>query len=113
MSRPPPLPPPFLRAVEEVTEPGLGVMQLKMEIARLLGENGRLRRERNEARTLAESPSVPPPATRGRKVAVMGAAAGVGGVLLLLARLVLRFVADQWPEYAPLADSLLGVLGGL
>lgn len=123
MSRPPPLPPPFLRAVEVDTEPGLGAMALKTEIARLLTENGRLRSERNDARLerdglraeLVSPDSLPPPTPRQRrhKVMVVGAAAGVGGGVLVLARLVLRFVADQWPEYAPLVDGLLGILGGL
>ncbi len=108
------LPPPFPPAREESTEPGLGAMALRMEVARLLQENGRLRRERNEARTLAaEAPSIPPPPTRGRKVAIMGTAATAGGALFLVARLILRFVAEQWPELAPLCEGLLGVLGGL
>lgn len=108
MSRPPPLPPPFLRAVEDVTEPGLGALALRQENARLMEDNARLRRERNEAR--AEKTSTAPPPRRGKGLAV-GAAAGSG--LFLALRLVLRAVADQWPEYAPLAEALLGMLGGL
>jgi hypothetical protein len=115
------MPPPYPPARDETTEPGLGALALRQENARLLGENTRLRSERNEARQERDElrasdalPSVPPPlpGQRRRKAVALGTAAGIGGGLLLAARLVLRAVADQWPEYAPIAEGFLVLLGG-
>jgi hypothetical protein len=100
-----------LRSVETETEPGLGLLALK-------AENARLRRERNEAREeLASTPSVPPPTPRQRRARrtkatlLAGASAGVGVALYPLVALVLQAVARRWPELQTLVDFLLPVLG--
>lgn len=116
MNGPPPLPP-FLRAVDVDTEPGVGLLAVKAELQRAVDENARLRRQRDEARLERDDlralsdPSERPPPTRRQKTVVMGAV-GAGAGLFVIARVVLRFVADQWPEYAPLAEAVLSVLGG-
>ncbi len=97
---PPPWPP-FPPANDEVTEPGLGLLALK-------AENARLRRERDEARALARG-SVPPPG-RGRvaKVAILtGKLAVLAPVILMAARLV----AKKWPETAELVEVVIDALG--
>jgi hypothetical protein len=116
------VPPPYPPAVDETTEPGLGAMALRLENARLLAENSRLRTERNDARlerdelrasdaTLVSFPP-PTPGQRRRKAMVVGGALGTGAGLLVVARVVLRAVADRWPEYAPVADFLISLMGG-
>lgn len=116
MNGPPPLPP-YLRAVEVDTEPGLGALALRQENAALRSENGRLRSQRDEARLERDElrslsdPSGHPPPTR-RQARVMVGAAGAGAGLFLVARVILRFIADQWPETAPLVDAVMPFLGG-
>jgi hypothetical protein len=96
---PPPWPP-FPPANDEVTEPGLGLLALK-------AENARLRRERDEALALARN-SAPP--TRGR----VAQAAILTGKLAVLAPVILmaaRFVAKRWPESAELVEAVIQALG--
>lgn len=106
MTTPPPRPP-YPRAVEADTEPGIGIISLKQENARLMADNIRLRGERNAAHAALAQASAP----TWRKVISLGTAVGVGtGVcLFVLLRLALRAVFDRWPH---LGDAVLGALGG-
>jgi len=93
-------PPPFPPAEEPITEPGLGLLALK-------AENARLRRERDEARALARG-SLPPGRGRAAKAAILtGQLAVLAPVVLVAARLV----AKRWPETAELVEALLGAMG--
>ena len=100
---PPPWPPfpPANDEVEVTTEPGLGLLALK-------AENARLRRERDEARALARG-SLPPPG-RGRAakaIILTGQLAVLAPVIIVAARLV----AKRWPETAELVEALIGAIG--
>lgn len=98
---PPPYPPPpYPPAVDEVTEPGLGLLALK-------AENARLRRERDEARALARG-SLPPGRGRTAKAAILTGQLAVFTPVLLLAA---RAVAKRWPETAELVEAVLSALG--
>ncbi len=99
---PPLLPPPFPRAVEVETEPGLGLLALK-------AENARLRRERNEARAaLSGSDSVPPP-TRRQKAVGVSLGLGKWAVLLALLPTVGAALTKIWPEYADVIAAIASV----
>jgi len=88
------------------TEPGLGLLALKEE-------NARLRRERNEARasllTTSEPGSTPPP-TRRQRNARFGLALGKYAVLLTVLPALGAAVAKRWPEFADVVGVLLQVL---
>jgi len=111
--RPPPYPPPFPVARDEVTQPGIGV---DMERLTLKRENMRLRQERNAAReqlTNALTSSAPglAPRTRGQKagkVAIeLGKFAAMAPVLVIAGKLA----AKHWPEFSDLIDAILGAFG--
>lgn len=89
------------------TEPGVGVIAVRQENARLMADNIRLRGERNAAHAALAQASTP----TWRKVISLGTAVGVGvGVgVFVLARLVLRAVFERWPH---VGDAVLGALGG-
>lgn len=82
MSTPPPPLPPFASANDVDTEPGIGMLSLKQELAKATADNDRLRRERNEARATTTSASIPPPKTAGG--VTMGAVKWLGVASLLL-----------------------------
>lgn len=101
-------PPPFPPALEVDTEPGLGLLALK-------NENARLRQERDDLRAaLSESDSVPPPPTRRQRRAkvalVAGGSAGAAMALYPIVRLLCAALAKKWPELQPVVDFLLPVL---
>lgn len=99
------LPPPFPKAIEVDTEPGLGLLALK-------AENARLRRERNEAREqLAAKPSTPPPRTVGQKTLGALARGSKYAGLFTAGALGLRLASKQWPQYAEFIEGILGALG--
>ncbi len=99
MPPPYPPPPPYPSAVDEVTEPGLGLLALK-------AENARLRRERDEARALARG-SLPPGRGRPAKVAILTGQLAVFTPVLLVAA---RLVAKRWPESTELVDAIIAAL---
>ena len=95
---PPPLPP-FPKARDEDTEPGVGLLALKAENARL----------RNALADALEGPGFDPPplpAFRGSRLKLVGKWAVVGTVLGLLAPVVEHYV----PQYAALIHELMKVL---
>lgn len=95
--------------MEADTEPGLGLMAVKLE-------NARLRQERDDLRALMEVPdSLPPPTPRQRrtrtKMAVLaGGSVGLGAALYPVFALLLRLAAQKWPDLQPIVDFLLPVL---
>lgn len=105
---PPPKLPAFDAANDVDTEPGVGIIALKLE-------NARLRRERNEARTaLAGTNESEPPATRPservRRAAKTKAAAlftGKWALLLPLIILLARYAQKRWPQFADLIDGIV------
>lgn len=107
---PPPLPP-FGAANDVETEPGIGLISLKQE-------NARLRRERDEARqALASTPDSEPPPTRPsdrvRRAAKMKVAALFTGKYVLLPPLVIilaRYAQKRWPQFAELIDGVVQLL---
>jgi hypothetical protein len=104
--RPPPLPT-FPPANDISTEPGLGLLAMKLE-------NARLRRERDEARALlpeeTESEDDPPPTRKQRLV--RGSVRTVGGALAVaLVGLVSSVVEHRWPAFASLVHGIIGNLG--
>lgn len=107
---PPNFPPPFPKAVEAETEPGLGLLQVK-------AERDRYRRERNEARAerdelLANSPSIPPPTRRQKAVGgVVGTVQWVGVATLLLTAAV-QIASAYRPGLVGPLQQLLQLLGG-
>ncbi len=103
---PPPYPPPYPPAVDEVTEPGLGLLAVKAELARALSEAARLRRERDEARALARG-SLPPGRGRTAKVAILTGQLAVLTPVILVAG---KLVAKLWPESAELVDAIISAL---
>lgn len=100
--RPPPLP-----RSSEATEPGLGLLALK-------NENARLRRERNEARdallTGSAPGSSPPPTRRQRNVGHVISLGKYAALLTILPALG-AVVAKHWPEYADVVQAIISVLG--
>jgi hypothetical protein len=98
---PPPLPPRFGGAQDTDTEPGVGILALKLE-------NTRLREERNEALDQLEAGQPPPlPVIRGSRLKLVGKWAVVGTAIGLLAPLLEHYV----PQYAALIRELVKVLG--
>jgi hypothetical protein len=104
--RPPPLP------RDLPTEPGLGLLALKAENARLRLERDEARLERDEAQAaLADAAdSLPPPTSHQRRVR---RAVSVGKYATLLAVLPVlgAAVAEWWPQYAGLVDTVLRAVG--
>jgi hypothetical protein len=100
------MPPPYPPAVDEITEPGLGLLAVKAERDRALAEAARYRRERDEARALARG-SLPPGRGRTAKAAILtGQLAVLTPVILVAARIVAR----RWPETAELVDAIIAAL---
>lgn len=102
------LPPPFPPARDLDTEPGLGLLALK-------NENARLRQERDDLRAaLGEVDSTPPPRTprqrRAKAALLAGTGAGAAMALYPLVRLLCLAAAKKWPELQPVVDFLLPVL---
>jgi len=103
---PPNLPPPFPKAVEVETEPGLGLLALK-------AENARLRRERNEARdALSGSDSVPPPTRRQKAVGATVGTVQWLGVATLLVTVAVQIASAYRPGLVGPLQQLLQLLGG-
>lgn len=101
---PPPLPPYGFAPKEPETLPGVG-----HDLLTLHRENGRLRRERNEAiRQLEARSSVPPPRGRAQVALRVG---GQWALLLPVVALVGRAASKQWPEITEAVDAILGLLG--
>jgi hypothetical protein len=90
---PPPLPPRFGEARDADTEPGVGLLALKLENARL-------------RRALAEETTPPLPPFRASRLKLVGKWATVGMVIGLLAPVVEHYV----PQYAAIIHELVKVL---
>jgi hypothetical protein len=99
------MPPPFPPARDIDTEPGMGLLALK-------AENARLRRERDEAREeLASSPSTPPPT---RRQAIVGTTMGTVkwlGVLSLIVTAAVQIASVYRPGLVGPLQQLLQLLG--
>jgi hypothetical protein len=89
---PPPLPP-FLEARDVDTEPGVGLLSLRLENARL-------------RRALAEETPPPLPTFRHSRLKLVGKWAVVGTLLGLLAPVLEHYV----PQYAAIIHELVKVL---
>lgn len=95
---PPPLPP-FGEARDVDTEPGVGLLALRLE-------NARLRRERDQALDQLDAGTPPPlPTLRASRLKLVGKWAAVGTVLGLLAPLIEHYV----PQYAAIIHELVKV----
>lgn len=105
--RPPPLPT-FPPARDDTTEPGLGLLALKQE-------NARLRRERDAALAApydeeTASDEEPPPTRRQKAVRVTVRTVG-GALAVALVGLVSSVVEHRWPAFASLVHGIIGNLG--
>jgi hypothetical protein len=99
-------PPPYPPLPSEVeTLPGI---DQEKRIGRLVQENTRLRRERDEARReLAGATTLAPPRKRALPLTL-----GKYTVELAVLALAVRAVVGRvWPAYAELVDSALGAFG--
>lgn len=105
---PPPLPrPPFPRAVDETTAPGLGPDAQILALQKTLR---RVRGERDDALSALRD-SAPPPPTRGQQAGKAALVTGKWAVLLPVIALAARAAARKWPGITELVDELLGALG--
>jgi hypothetical protein len=106
-------PPPFPKARDEITEPGIGI---NPEVMTLRRENMRLRRERNAAKEelahalTSSAPgvgSIPPDLTRKQRT--LKTLAKTGGYTLLVSVLmaVAPMLAKKWPAYADVITAVL------
>ena len=93
-------PPPFPPAQDVSTEPGLGLLALK-------AENARLRRERNDARRALEE-ETPPPLPRRR---MSGLNKSLIAAAMALAPLLYPIIEHYVPEYAAVIHEIVGLLG--
>jgi hypothetical protein len=111
MSDPPAVPPKlpdFVSANDVDTEPGVGLISLKQE-------NARLRKERNDAREqlMAQSDpgSVPPGASSKQKTLKAALAGTKYAVLVPVIAFAARAAARKWPQITEVVDGVLQVLG--
>lgn len=99
-------PPPYPPLPSEVeTLPGIDHSE---RVGRLVQENSRLRRERDEARLALSSASTVPPARR-----LTGRAAAVWGVAVMFLPALGAAVAKRWPGLAVPIDVFIEFLKGL
>jgi hypothetical protein len=102
-------PPPFPKAADIDTEPGVGLLAIKAELAGERSRSARYREERNALREeLARSPSVPPP-TRRQKAVGVSLGLGKWAVLLTLLPALGAAVAKRWPEYEGIVQAVMSV----
>ena len=113
--RPPPYPPPYPVARDEITQPGMGLDVEKLTLKR---ENLRLRKERNEARqqlsralTESASGSVPPDLTRKQKAARLGLSAATVTLLTAVVGVLVPIIERNWPAYAGIIRAIQQNLG--
>lgn len=101
MTQPPPLPP--LRVVNDTdTEPGLGLIAVKQENARLRQERDEARQERDSLRA-GVTISEPPPSKRAKNIL----AGTKYAALVPLIALAGRAAARKWPQLQELVDGIL------
>ena len=106
----PPLPPPFPPARDIDTEPGMGLLALK-------GENARLRRERDDARAerdelLSNPSSIPPPTRRQKAVGVTVGTVQWLGVFTLIVTAAVQIASVYRPGLVGPLKQLQQLLGG-
>jgi hypothetical protein len=116
---PPNFPPPFPRAVDIDTEPGIGLLQVKADLLAEKQRSERYRRERNVARQerdelqAAQAGSIPPPRSAMQKVA--GGTVGVTkwvGVATLLLTAAAQIASTFKPGAVGPIESLLEFIKG-
>lgn len=106
-------PPPFPKARDEITEPGIGQSpreaQLIRDLTRIRRERNQAIRERDAALT-SSAPgvgSIPPDLTRKQRT--MNTLVKTGGYTLLVSVLmaVAPMLAKKWPAYADVITAVL------